>query len=174
MFPYLQRPSYCKTRVSNLLNVKFLYQPFSEIDFAINVVHEKKTLFEMQYLQNYLNMKKAFQDCFRPFLIPTLNIIINQDEKQIKIPFPIACINWPRGCNYKTPRGVPTEEQVLQVLELHKRVCNKRAIDNLPSKASDSKSHGFLKPSPRKNGLSGFSAISFIVAIALKVSYPSE
>ena len=70
------------------------------------------------------------------------------DEKQIKIPFPIACINWPRGCNYKTPRGVPTEEQVLQVLELHKRVCNKRAIDNLPSKASDSKSHGFLKPSP--------------------------
>ena len=50
-----------------------------------NVVHEKKTLFEMQYLQNYLNMKKAFQDCFRPFLIPTLNIIINQDDKQIKI-----------------------------------------------------------------------------------------
>ena len=50
-----------------------------------HVVHEKKTLFEMQYLQNYLNMKKAFQDCFRPFLIPTLNIIINQDDKQIKI-----------------------------------------------------------------------------------------
>ena len=30
-------------------------------------------------------MKKAFQDCFRPFLILTLNIIINQDDKQIKI-----------------------------------------------------------------------------------------
>ena len=62
-----------------------------------NVVHEKKTLFEMQYLQNYLNMKKAFQDCFRPFLIPTLNIIINQDDKQIKI----------IECPQKTKQNVP-------------------------------------------------------------------
>ena len=46
-------------------------------------------------------------------------------EKQIKMPFPIACVNWPRGCKYKTPRGIPTEEQVLQVLELHKRLCKK-------------------------------------------------
>ena len=61
------------------------------------VVHEKKTLFEMQYLQNYLNMKKAFQDCFRPFLIPTLNIIINQDDKQIKI----------IECPQKTKQNVP-------------------------------------------------------------------
>ena len=41
--------------------------------------------------------EKGFQDCFRPFLILTLNIIINQDDKQIKI---IECLQ-------KTKQNVP-------------------------------------------------------------------
>ena len=61
------------------------------------------------------------------------------------MPFPIACINWHRGCKYKTRRGISTKKQVLQVLEQHKRLCKKRVIGK---KASGSNSEGFLKPSP--------------------------
>ena len=67
----------------------------------------------------------------------------------------MACVNWPQGCNYKTPRGVPTEEQVLHVLELHKILCKRKANDHLMSKVGGSSQHGLLKPGEKYEKIIG-------------------
>ena len=68
----------------------------------------------------------------------------NVIDMEVDLPFPMACINWHRGCNYKTPRGVPREELVLTMLEMHKSLCKK--TDGPSSKKSASSPRGFLKP----------------------------
>ena len=92
------------------------------------------------FVQGGGNLTKLVND-----LCPVKKMAATQsNDEKVSVPFPMACINWAQGCKYKTPRGVPTEEQVLHLLDLHKRLCEK-------TKVGGSSPHGFLKPSPSEN-----------------------
>ena len=90
-------PQY-KAETSSLC-VRSMFRVLGIYSFG-HVVHGKKinAILTCKYVFTCLfEHEKGFQDCFRPFLILTLNIIINQDDKQIKI---IECLQ-------KTKQNVP-------------------------------------------------------------------